>query len=304
MQNDELDILEAISSVLKSSKEIEKLTMKPLKEWPVYSATLAKCSTPTRSDGDLDDNLSEEAVYQSQELKQFLSAQRYYTNHYTEYCQAVTDCIKNRMNWSDVQVFRDIIIILATQGWQKLVDDEDSLDAVDRLATQFSTPLQGAGVQLEEIHAEFESVLEYSTRYISLSTLPYRASWWQIFHAPCASDWHNFLVLVELLFSLPSSNGKVERIFSQVDVIKTEKRTRLCNEALDLLMITANNVPLKDFNPEAAITLWSKEKIRRPNQKERRKYKRRKTDVIEVDNSDSEELDLLECWDEMTENTM
>ena len=59
------------------------------------------------------------------------------------------------MNWSDVQVFRDIIIVLATQGWQKLVDDEDSLDAVDRLATQFSTPLQGAGVQLEEIHAEF-----------------------------------------------------------------------------------------------------------------------------------------------------
>lgn len=142
------------------------------------------------------------------------------------------------MNWSDVQVFRDIIIVLATQGWQKLVDDEDSLDVVDRLATQFSTPLQGAGVQLEEIHAEFESMLEYSTRYLSLSTLPYRASWWRIFHAPCASDWHNFLVLVELLFSLPSSNGKVKCIFSQVDVIKTEKRTRLCNEALDdLLMI-------------------------------------------------------------------
>ena len=57
MQNDELDILEAISSVLKSSKEIEKLTTKPLKEWQVYSATLAKCSTPTRSDSDLDDNL-------------------------------------------------------------------------------------------------------------------------------------------------------------------------------------------------------------------------------------------------------
>ena len=208
-----------------------------MKEWPVYSATLAKCSTPSRSDGDLDDILSEEAVYQSQELTQFLSAQRYYTNHYTEYCQAVTDCIKNRMNWSDVQVFCDIIIVLATQGWQKLVDYEDSLDAVDRLATQFSTPFQGAGVQLEEIHAEFESVLEYSTRYLSLSTLPYRVSWWQIFHAPCASDWHNFLVLVELLFSLPSSNGKVEHIFSQVDVIKREKRTRLCNEALDDLLI-------------------------------------------------------------------
>ena len=79
-------------------------------------------------------------------------------------------------------------------------------------------------------------------------------------------------------------------------MIKTEKRTRLSNEALDdLLMITSNNVPLKDFNPEAAITLWSNEKIRRPNQKERRIYKRRKTDMIELDNSDSkEDLDLLD----------
>ena len=40
-----------------------------------------------------------------------------------------------------------------------------------------------------------------------------------------------------------------------------------------------------------------------PIRKKRRKYKRRKTDIIQLDNSDSEEdLDLLECWDEMTEN--
>ena len=162
--------------------------------------------------------------------------------------------------------------MLVTQGWQKLVDDKGNLNAVDRLFTQFSVPLEEAGVQLKEIHTEFENLLEYSTQYLSLSTLPYRVTRWRIFHAPCASDWHNFLVLVELLFSLPSSNGKAEHVFSQVDMIKTEKRTRLSNEALnDLLMITSNDVPLKDFNPEAAITLGSNEKIGRPNQKEKKK---------------------------------
>ena len=77
--------------------------------------------------------------------------------------------------------------MLATQGWQKLVDDKDNLDAVDRLVTQFSVPLEEAGVQLEDIHTEFENLLEYSAQYLSLSTLPYRVTWWRIFHVPCAS---------------------------------------------------------------------------------------------------------------------
>lgn len=218
----------------------------------------------------------------------------YYASHYTEHCDAVTECIKSRMRWSDLQVLRDIILVLATQGWQKLVDEKNSLEAVDRLVTQFSIPLTGAGAQLEEIHTEFENVLEYSIQYISLSTLNYRASWWRIFCAPCASDWRNVLVLVELLFSLPS---RLEHTFSQVDVIKTNKKTKLSNETLDdLLMLTSNNVKLKDFNPDAAINLWSRDKIRRPNQKERKKYKRRKVELDVDDESDLEgDFDLLDC---------
>ena len=54
--------------------------------------------------------------------------------------------------------------------------------------------------------------------------------------------------MVELLFSLPASNGVVERVFSQVSVIKTKKRCSLSNESLDdLLTITSAHVPLKDF---------------------------------------------------------
>ena len=64
------------------------------------------------------------------------------------------------------------------------------------------------------------------------------------------------------------SNGKVERVFSQVDMIKTEKRTRLFNEALDgLLMITSNNVPLKDFNPEAASLFGQMRRLEGPIRK-------------------------------------
>lgn len=39
MQSDELDILAALSSLLRTIKETEKLRSLPLAQWPVYSAT-------------------------------------------------------------------------------------------------------------------------------------------------------------------------------------------------------------------------------------------------------------------------
>ena len=136
--------------------------------------------------------------------------------------------------------------MLATQGWQKLVDESDDLKAVnDRLISQFLIPLQAAGTQIEEVHSEFQDVLEYSIQYISLSILPYHTTWWGFFNAPCASDWANFVILIELLFSLPLSNGKVEHVFYQVNAIKTDRRMQLLNDSLDdLTMVVSNNVPL------------------------------------------------------------
>ena len=45
--------------------------------------------------------------------------------------------MKARLTWSNAQMLRDIILILATQGWQKLLDENDNLDAIDRLVEHF-----------------------------------------------------------------------------------------------------------------------------------------------------------------------
>ena len=44
-------------------------------------------------------------VYQYQELQQFPVAHIYYTNHYKEYCQNITGCIKSR---PDLEMMCDI----------------------------------------------------------------------------------------------------------------------------------------------------------------------------------------------------
>ena len=301
MQQDNLDILAALTGLLKSVKELEKLESSPLQQWPTYVATVKKCSKE-----------GENTIYQAQQLKNFDTAETHFENHHVEYCTLIKNNIKSRLAWSDLQCLRDIIFILATQGWQKALDEKDPLEAIDHLVQKFTIPLQGAGADIQEIRTEFDAMLQYACQYISLSTLSYQGVWWRLFHAPVSTEWANALTLVELLFSLPVSNGTLERVFSQVNVIKSTKRTQLSNQTLDdLLIVSTAGVPLKEFNPDHAIDLWWKDKLRRPNQRPRAQYKQHKVSAASTSsdtheseqvsdaesNSDAESDSLLQSWD-------
>ena len=97
------------------------------------------------------------------------------------------------MEWSDSQVIRDIISVVATQGWEKLLEENDPKEGIDRLVARFTIPLQGAQAECDKIKEEMLSVLQYAVRFISLSTMDYRAVWWRIFNAPSSSEWTNSL---------------------------------------------------------------------------------------------------------------
>ena len=166
--------------------------------------------------------------------------------------------------------------MLATHGWEKAVEEKDSMEAISRLVERFTVPLQGVSANIGEIAMEFEAVVQYAIQFISLSTLDYRAVWWRIFHSPNAAEWSNILLLIELLFSLPASNGKLERVFSQVNLLKTNRCTLLSNDSLDdLLTLNSDPIPLEMFSPDSAIDLWWKAKVRRPNQCKRKVYNKK-----------------------------
>ena len=108
-------------------------------------------------------------------------------------------------------------------------------------------------------------MVHHAIQYISLATLDYRSVWWRLFHVPTSSEWSNVLLLVELLFSLPSSNGKVERVFSQLNNIKTNKRTRLGSETLDdLLGLATEQIPLSKLARTVALTFGGAAKLDAP----------------------------------------
>ena len=308
LQTDELDILAALTSLLRTIKETEKLKSLPLTDWQTYSTTLKKMTKEDDKD-----------VYQCQEVKRLNQATEYFSTHYQGYCAALKDCLRSRTAWSDQQEFRDIICVLATQGWEKLLEEDSSLSVLSRLVERFKVPLQSASTDITLIHEEFKSVVQYAVQFISLSTLDYRAVWWRNFHSPSSAEWTNVLTLIELLFALPASNGTLERAFSQMNVIKSEKRSLLSNQSLDdLLTLTIDSVPLEKFCPDAAIDLWWKDKLRRPNQRNRKVYAKRNpkqartsvTDTREPGNVSSSEsdghqdsnsetdTDLLTNWDD------
>ena len=231
MQFISLDTLGTLMSLLQTVKSTNKLSSASLQHWPTYSSMLRK--------------INEEKgkfSYQCQVLKNFSEAKCYYENQYSEYCVQVIDCIKSRLAWSDLTTIRDIIFILATNGWQKpieeaksvveidfeeTVENENSIESecivIDRLIEKFRIPLEGANADTAEILPEFKMMVAYASQFISLSTLDYKSVWWQLFNAPNSSEWSNALILIKLLFSLPVSNGTVERIFSNLNVIKTDR---------------------------------------------------------------------------------
>lgn len=66
MLSDELDILVALTSLLQTLKEIDKLKSLPLAQWPVYSTTMKKIK---QENG--------EREYQCQSLKRFDEAEAF-----------------------------------------------------------------------------------------------------------------------------------------------------------------------------------------------------------------------------------
>ena len=165
-------------------------------------------------------------MYQCQELKRFATAETFYKAHYTDYCSRITECIKSRLSRSDLQLMRDIIFTLSTQGWENALEEEDNLETVDSLVENLQYHLK-VQVLTAEIHAEFGELMQYAAQYFSLSTKDCRLVWWRLFHAFDASEWGNALLLVQLIFSLPASNGKLERFFSTANVIKVDKQATL-----------------------------------------------------------------------------
>ena len=156
LQNDSLDILGAFTSLIRTVQELNKLSSKSLLQWPTYSSTPK--SIATQEDGN--------KLYQQQLLRNYAEAEHPFSSHYEEYFTSITSCLKYRVEWTDMEFIRDVILFIATQGWHELADeDSQSVEpnetsasyilAIDRLSSKSFRLLLNQQAWLQKLSMSF-----------------------------------------------------------------------------------------------------------------------------------------------------
>ena len=121
--------------------------------------------------------------------------------------------------------------------------------------------------------------------------------WWKLFNSTDSSKWGNIFTLIELLFTIPLSNGCLERCFSQLKLTKSDRRSCLKEDSLDnLLRIRINGPPLEKWDAGKAVDLWWSDKTQRVNRKDARSTQSIQQSATQPD-SDSSFIWYLSDWE-------
>ena len=129
-----------------------------------------------------------------------------------EFFGLVSVCLKNCVKSHHSELLKDILTLLATQGWEK--STTDFADAVFmHLSDRFVVPLDKAGVDLSMLQEEWNDLVDYARRYLNLVQVPSRVNWWKLFNASISTSWTNIFALIELLFCVLLGYKSIEKAF-------------------------------------------------------------------------------------------
>ena len=170
---------------------------------------------------------SGEQVYQGVSLKRYDATMLSFCSKQAQSdLRRLTEKMRERLEWSDTELLRALLVFVETQSWMKRIASGDSdtdlslaelKAAIELISTQFRAPLEAAGVDLSTLQDEIEDAVEYARNYLSLESSNYRNVWYNLHICPAASSWPNLLLLCKLVFSLPFPMAEWNNIFFSKD---------------------------------------------------------------------------------------
>ena len=98
--------------------------------------------------------------------------------------------MRARLEWSDVNVMRSILLVLDTRSWQLSNESEDISDddrlteiksALLSIIDVFRAPLEAKGADLTSILDEIEDIVEYARTYLRIGSDSYNKIWYQLY---------------------------------------------------------------------------------------------------------------------------
>ncbi len=204
--------------------------------------------------------------------------------------------MSTQRRFSDSQEIIDaVVLILDCEGW-KGDNEEFANDAIIAVYDKFEIPLKSGGLSatLPDVLFQWHETVDFAVETIRVISQQYLITWRKIFSAPRSNGWKDALILIELLFTIPVSNAKLERMFSKLKRVKTNFRCSLSLQRLEnILRIMEEGPAWEEYDPLPAIELWHSAKQRQPHdEKQKRSYTTRKShqrvSTISSDESDSE----------------
>ena len=204
LQEDELCVVRAIESVLKTKKSMDKMKVTVFEELPTVKKVLTRVQHEHGS-----------VTYQAAELKMYDQALVFLKTHYEEWVEAVEGCLLNRLKTQapELKLLTHAVTLLSTHGWERTENPSFGYAALDAICQWFGVPLERAGIDSSLVQEEWDDMVEYAKQYLNLVQQDYKIVWWKLFNAVDAKKWSNVLAVIELLFCLPIANGRVERVF-------------------------------------------------------------------------------------------
>ena len=273
LQGEHLDVIQGIDSILKFSKLLVTLTDQNPLQWPTVKLV---CSRVKEEKG--------EKLYQGAVLHNYnTTTLKHCSDQAIADAKQLDDKLRERLEWSDVRMLRAIAVFLNTQSWQctavgsdtEMGDNAEIKIALEYISSHFREPLEAKGINLSGIQDEIEEIVQYARKYLNLVKEGYQKIWYKLHIAPDVGKWRNILLISELLFSLPFSNGRIKSMFSLLKVIKTDRRTSLDTPTLsDLLEITMEGPAVDKFSAEHSVSFWWEDSKtgRRMKQRPRKQY--------------------------------
>ena len=265
-QGNDIDIVIFINSLKHAKSSLEKFERREFEKLPYVANFLSKINKTEEG----------EYIYQDIELKDFDTKKEYVKNKKNYYLEIVKECLHSRLEEEPHSkvIFQSVPQILNCEGWSDK-DEEFADEHIVHLCEHFEEPLKNAGTDtsIPVIMEQWHLLLEFAKEFLTLTGVSYVVTWPKIFSSPRKKDWKDLLNLISLLFTLPVSNAKLERMFSKLKRIKTLQRASLgANRLENLLRIVEDGPNVENFDAIPAMEYWANQKDRRLNQKPRKKY--------------------------------
>ena len=284
-QREKIDPVQTVRALKKAKERLAQFEKKAFEKIPNVRNFLSKIK-----------EVNGQFFYENVGLSSFEKQKVAVENKKNEYSEKIRQCLTDRLEQEDEaqEIIDAVVQILDCEGWKG--DDEFADDAIISVFDNFEVPLKSGGlsVTVPDLLIQWHAIVDFAVETIGVTGQPYLMTWRKIFSAPRSEEWKDALIVIELLFTIPVSNAKLERMFSKLKRVKTNFRCSLSLQRLEnILRIMEEGPAWEDYDPLPAIELWHSDKQRRPHdEKQKRTYTTRKShkklSTMSSDESDSE----------------